>query len=41
MNFEKDDCLIDSLLNINRVFIVCLLNVCVKFVNGVGKNFLF
>lgn len=38
MNFEKDDCLIDSLLNINRVFIVCLLCFCVKFVNGVSEK---
>lgn len=41
MNFEKDDCLIDSLSNINRASIVRLSNVRAKFANGAGKNSLF
>lgn len=41
MNFEKDDCLIDSLSNTNRASIVCLSSVRAKFANGATNNSLF
>lgn len=42
MNFEKDDCLIDSLSNTNRESIVRLSCLRAKFANGASeKIFLF
>lgn len=38
MNFEKDDCLIDSLSNTNRASIVRLSCLRAKFANGASEK---
>lgn len=41
MNFEKDDCLIDSLSNTNRASIVRLSCLRAKFANGAKRKIIF
>ena len=41
MNFERDDCLIDSLSNTNRASIVRLSSLRAKFANGAKRKKIF